>query len=100
MIPGMSDEQRTTLERHVQTITIAVAIALMGWVGMSVADSRESIARLEVQIEGLHSVIDRMQRAQSAGFSRREAEASHAELGRRIDRVENRVDELESEVRK
>ena len=94
----MSEEQKKGLERHVQTIIVAATIAMMGWVGIGVSQSRESIARMEVQIASLYDVIERIEKTQATGFSRSEAERVHNELSRRIERCSTRMDRIEESL--
>jgi len=41
-------EQKTGMERHAQTVLAAVTIGLIGWVGISVTEGSNALAKMEV----------------------------------------------------
>lgn len=41
-------EQKSGMERHAQTVLAAVTIGLIGWVGMSVTEGSNALAKMEV----------------------------------------------------
>jgi hypothetical protein len=50
----MSDqEQRQSIERHLQTLIVVVIVGLLGWVGATVQSTEVAVARLTVEIEFL-----------------------------------------------
>lgn len=58
----MSEEQqqRTNspgLERHIQTVLTALAVMLLGWVGMTLVDTRSSLVTLSAQVGFLKEQI-------------------------------------------
>jgi len=56
-------EPRNALERHIQTIILALLIGLVGWVGVSVTDGREADARQEVQLINLADQVKELRKA-------------------------------------
>lgn len=43
----MNDRQPSTIERHAQTIIAGVLLILVTWVGSTVVDIRDRVARIE-----------------------------------------------------
>lgn len=46
------------MERHIQTILTAVVTAILLWVGVSVTQTRESVARLDERVAALTLRMD------------------------------------------
>jgi endo-1,4-beta-D-glucanase Y len=57
----MSEDTKTGLERHLQTILSAVALAIMLWVGSSITQTRESLARLDERVAGVQERLARLE---------------------------------------
>ncbi|MBL6954254.1 MAG: hypothetical protein ISR50_16565 [Alphaproteobacteria bacterium] len=98
----MSDTQRQSLaERHIQTFVGFVIVGVVGWVGFSVSDSREAIARMEATIMSLQQQLSDMRLQVRETTADRYSQASAdrdlarvlkevTENRRRIERIEGR----------
>lgn len=75
----MTDE-RSEMERHIQTVLVALSTAALIWLASSVSQTRESVARLE---ERVTSLSVRMQVA-------RELQGRVYDLDRRVGILEAR----------
>ena len=75
----MTDENKTTVERHLQTLIVIVIVGLLGWVGTTVQSTEVAVAKLAVEIEFLKKDIHR----DSVGM---------AEIERRLDSIEQKLE--------
>ncbi len=82
-------DNRSVLERHVQTILVAILIGLVGWVGVSVSQSREAIARQQVQLGYMAEQLKNLHDSVS--------DMNYGVLDARLNAVEYRVDKVEKE---
>lgn len=76
------------MERHIQTALAVVLTGIVGWVGVSVTDSREQIARLQEQVESLKSIVTDMR------MDTRQAATLAAEIAVAKSRLESHAQRL------
>ena len=69
---------RTSIERHLQTLIVIIIVGLLGWVGTTVQETQVAVAKLTVEMEFLKIEV--------------------ARPSSQIFNLEHRLDELESEV--
>lgn len=69
---------RTSIERHLQTLIVIIIVGLLGWVGTTVQETQVAVAKLTVEMEFLKIEV--------------------AKPSSQIFNLEHRLDELESEV--
>ncbi len=90
--------ERSTFERHAQTVIGVILIGLIGWVGTSVTSSLESIARLEVHVttlqSGMAELKDNLRTAGMSNVPRTEIESSMSVCRGRISSMEQRFLQL------
>ncbi|WP_085883405.1 hypothetical protein [Oceanibacterium hippocampi] len=90
---------RSAIERHAQTLVGFVICGLIGWVGVSVADSREAVARLDERVVSLTDTVRELRgevrQTRDGGMTKTEAAAefgrvwsAHVDLKRRVDLLE------------
>lgn len=60
-LDAMTEKGRTTLERHVQTIGVALVIMTLGWVGAAVTSAGEEIVRLQIEVKSLAERLDQVE---------------------------------------
>lgn len=75
-------ENKSALERHVQTVLVALAITLMGWVGYSVNQLTTQVVRLDEKLTASQSLAS----ARDARLQRHEESIQDLKL--RVDRLE------------
>ena len=75
----MTDENKTTVERHLQTLIVIVIVGLLGWVGTTVQSTEVAVAKLAVEIEFLKKDIH----MDGVGM---------AEIERRLDSIEQKLE--------
>ena len=69
---------RTSIERHLQTLIVVIIVGLLGWVGNTVQETQVAVAKLTVEMEFLKIEV--------------------AKPSSQIFNLEHRLDALESEV--
>lgn len=69
---------RTSIERHLQTLIVIIIVGLLGWVGTTVQETQVAVAKLTVEMEFLKIEV--------------------ARPSSQIFNLEHRLDALESEV--
>jgi hypothetical protein len=93
-------DEKTGMERHAQTVLAAVTIGLIGWVGMSVTESSNSIAKMEVVTQQLQDTIrdmkDELKRATSTHVTKAEMVEARTECFGRISKMDDRIRLLEN----
>lgn len=52
--------QSTNFERHVQTALAMLIVMLMGWVGITISNSSNQIARLEERVAAMADKLDEL----------------------------------------
>lgn len=80
-----SQAQRSSVERHAQTLIGAVMLGLVSWVGYTVTNLNAQFARLDERMAGLERQIDKLEGLADDRYTRREAERSFEALNFRID---------------
>ena len=103
LVQGALREKTTMMERHIQTFIGAIMIGLTVWIGSSVTNSRESIAELRVESNGLREKINEMRLDIKAmvtdRISRSEVQRLASDYEGQLDKLEKRVRDLESKLR-
>lgn len=85
----MADEGRGgNIEKHAQTIVLAVLVGLLAWVGSTLISVDKRTAVIEEKLQG---ALARLSEMQPASEARRDV----ADITRRLDAVERRLDQLQ-----
>ncbi|MGN6383663.1 MAG: hypothetical protein ACTHMK_13755 [Dyella sp.] len=79
---------RSSLERHTQTVMVAVVIGLLAWVGKTVSDQTVTLAKLQVSVSNLES-------NSRDSYSKSDAREMHTRLQAEIDGLSVRMHDLE-----
>ncbi len=94
-------EHRSAMEKHIQTVLGVLATGLIAWVGISTTDSRESIARLEVQTAVLQARVAEirsdLKQSMSRGVTKEEMDDRFSVCQRRLIELEHRMLEVEKQ---
>ncbi len=94
-------EHRSAMEKHIQTVLGVLATGLIAWVGISTTDSRESIARLEVQTAVLQARVAEirsdLKQSMSRGMTKEEINERFGVCQRRVTELEHRMLEVEKQ---
>lgn len=100
----MDKENKSIFERHLQTGISTLLVGLILWVGTSVTNSREAVARLEEKFIAVESQLSDLKSQVKLGvqdrYFRAEAVKDFTNINSRVDKIERRVHDLESEVNK
>lgn len=95
--------EQSILEKHLQTVLLALVIALIGWMGKTTLDTSQSMASLKAsmtaQLDNLKTVVAKLDTYADDRYSRTEAEQTHQSIEHRIDQLDNRVRTLEERRR-
>lgn len=90
------------MEKHVQTIVVSLVLLLLSWAGWTALDTRERVARMEVQMTNLAVQISAMQGQLAAASDDRyrssDARRDFTARDERIKELEARVIILEKEA--
>ena len=78
----MTQEKKSAMERHAQSVLVMLVVAQLTWVGMTVWNSSKAIVRLQEQVLALSNQIN-----------------ASANLPDRVSRLEVRVSQLEQDDR-
>jgi hypothetical protein len=60
------------MEKHAQTVMVAVLLLLLGWAGFSIIDNGKAIARVEVRTVDIARQLDRILDRESLAFNFKE----------------------------
>lgn len=88
-------EQRSALERHAQTVILAIIVGLMSWVGVSITQTRETMVRLEERVGALSTLVDELRRSANGAYTRAEADRDFGRITGRVDDIERRLRNVE-----
>ena len=92
----MTDEKLTTLERHVSTIIGAMILAIIVWVGSTVANNKEGIAVFGERLATLMKVVEEIHIKLNNQYSKSDALKFENIMERRVDSIERRILILEN----
>lgn len=92
----MTNERRTAMERHAQTILTGVITILLAWVGLTLTDSANQIARLEERLVSLGREVQMMRNQLNNQYSYRDAERDFSAIRAQIKSNSDRITRLES----
>ena len=92
----------TIMEQHVQTIITTVMAGLVAWIGLSVSDNNEAIARMDERMKSLQGSVLSIQGQLSAATNDRytatEAGRHRQLMVTRLNNQEKRIDELDRKI--
>lgn len=96
-----TENQRSVLERHIQTAIQVLAVALLMWAGKALLDLSQTVAVLEERITAQGATLIDMRsdmRDMSDTYYRRtEAQRDLDAIEQRIGRLDGRVSQLEGD---
>ncbi|SFB80553.1 hypothetical protein SAMN05660443_0239 [Marinospirillum celere] len=90
---------KSATERHIQTVAVFIITGVLGWVGFSLNSLIEHQARVDERISYMTSQIIHLQEQLSNQISRRELDSELSHIHREIQRLDNRVEQLERRER-
>lgn len=97
--PDNAVRSKPIMERHVQTLLLALVAGLISWQGYSTLRLNESSARQDERVTHLITLTEQMRQdlrnLDAQYISRREAEMHRNEIRGKIDLLESRVNRLE-----
>ena len=73
-------EQKVSIERHLQTLIVVIIVGLLGWVGTTVQATEVAVAKLTVELEFLKAEI-----------KANNPEQKFAEIEKRLDAIERKL---------
>ena len=89
---------RNTMERHIQTILLALVIAILAWVGNTIIELRDSSHVMATQVVELKNQVNEINSRFNGYMPRQETEAKfqlgesqHGEINRRLNSLEIEV---------
>ena len=96
---GEVDNNRSVLERHVQTILVASTMAILSWVLLSVLDIRDKLTKFEERLATLHGQvntgIDDRFRGSDWRIQKERLDERHHTLRLQVEKIEERIDKIE-----
>ena len=87
----------SVFERHAQTALTVSIIGIMAWVGVSVSNSREAIARLEVTVKFLQKDVVDLRKSTEKWISGRYTQSM---ANRDLEMIYKRLDAIETNAMK
>lgn len=97
--PDTTVRSKPIMERHVQTLLLAVVAGLIGWQGITTLKLSESSARQDERVTHLITLTEQLRQdlrnMDSQYLTRREAEMHRNENRSKLDLLESRVSRLE-----
>ena len=97
------DRRKTDVEKHVQTVIVAVLLALLLWAGNSLLEIKSDVTTLKVQVATLTSEVRSGTDDRFRGTDwRREKQLlddRFIELRTHVKEIDSRLDRLEGEVK-
>ena len=97
-----SEGRRSALERHVQTLLVALATAGIIWMADSASRTKETIARMDERINGIAAQVQQLNTSLAAidakNIDRTEADQRFRDIERRLDTLENNPRHARPEV--
>ena len=100
--PG-PDRRKTDVEKHVQTVIVAVLLALLLWAGNSLLEIKNDVTTMKVQVATLTSEVRSGTDDRFRGTDwRREKQLlddRFIELRNHVKDIDGRLDKLEAEVK-
>jgi len=88
-------EQKSSLERHVQSLIGVLVVGLLGWVGLTLQTMTESVARLEEKVAGLERQLDFLQGQTRDRYTRGDATRDFDVMRKVLDDHADRIKTLE-----
>jgi polyhydroxyalkanoate synthesis regulator phasin len=85
------------VEKHIQTILVALTTAVLLWVGNSVSQSRTEIAVLHEQVRSLQTLVEKIENRVADRYKAGDALKDLQLRDNRIDSLEKRLNFLEKE---
>lgn len=86
---------RSSTERHLQTIAMLFITGVLGWGGFSLNSLNQHTARVDERMTFMSAQIARLEEQLSAQISRRELDSELSHIHREIQRLDNRMKQLE-----
>lgn len=83
------------LERHIQSVALAVVVAVLLWVGSTVQTTSIKVGVIETRTE---AIGDRVDFLASDRYTGSQAAADHARVMREISRLEERQNRLDERM--
>jgi len=97
--PDRAVRSRPIMERHLQTLLLAVVAGLIGWQGVTTLKLSESSARQDERVTHLITLTEQLRQdlrnMDSQFLTRREAEVHRNETRSKIEILESRMNRLE-----
>lgn len=97
-----ASDRRGTLERHAQTVLVAIVVCLIGWVGLSITGLRETTQSLRGDIGLVNERVASLQKqwdvASPSQYTASQAVSDLRLRDQRIDENARRISELERAV--
>lgn len=94
------DYQGMDIEKHIPTIIGALLIGLIAWVGLSVTNSRESIAELKVETRAMKTIMsdlkEELKDSRTSRYTKSEALKDQAYIQEQFRSIKVRINRLES----
>ena len=91
----MSDKQRTSFEKHGQSLIQILIAALCLWMANTTNLTATSVAVLTERMEGIKGQLDSVQLESSLRYTKEDAIRDTEIINRRIDRQSDRIKILE-----
>lgn len=91
-------ESFRAMERHIQSVLVAVCVALLGWLAYNTSQQGEQIASLTATIRGLEGQISILNAQTTDRYPASRAAIDLTVRDREIDDLKSRLRELERTV--
>lgn|SRR5690554_1456766 len=95
MAEKMTQETKTTMERHAQTVLVFIITGLLAWVGVNLINQGQAIVRIEEQMRVMHQEIQMLRGQLNNQYTHRDAERDLNVLRTRLDEHHTRLERLE-----
>jgi len=98
----MNDDLKNLIDKHILTGVSLILIAVVGWVGLSVTESRESIVALQTETRNVITIVDelklevRIERADR--YTKTDSVRDLSVISDRITGLTRRVENLEKKL--
>lgn len=88
------------IERHIQTIIVGISLALLAWVGLTLTQNVETMARVDEKVKNMEINLNELKRevkvATKDRYTWKDAQADQRALNYQLEALDTRITKIEA----